>query len=491
MINGQPIRFIEFGPFRLDPRERMLLRDGEPVALTPKVFDILLVLVENRGHTLSRDELIETIWPDSYVEVGNLNRNISTLRRVLGEDSHQPKFIKTFPKHGYRFEADVKEIVAETGSFSERSPRSSGLNTAERANFTVFGRPVMMIAGLVILAGLLAVAWPYARNVVMFDAGTGASDLTGRKPRQEAIDLYTEARRLWRDRSGESLHTATLMLEQAIGIEPNFALAHAALADAYAFDTQNRTKAEQTARRAIELDPTLGEPHATLGFLRMFWEWKPLEAEQHFKTAITLSPNYATARQWYSINLSAIGEGNGALAEMKRALELEPDSAAINSDACRLYYHLRRFRDAESHCERALAIDRSLISSNQVLYDIYMASKKYDQAVDQFFRIEELVNHYSTDPDALNSLRSAYRNGYIRAFWRKRAEMLQRRPTSNYAAAKYYARLGETDKTFEHLRRAYEARELDFLYFLSEPLFVDCCFGDPRYDYFPPFLPIR
>ena len=116
MIDRPSKRFYEFDTFRIDVEERQLLRDDKPVLLTPKVFDILLALVENNGHVLAKDRLMERVWADRFVEDGNLNRNISTLRKVLGEDSHKPRFIKTLPKRGYRFDADVREILKTTKS---------------------------------------------------------------------------------------------------------------------------------------------------------------------------------------------------------------------------------------------------------------------------------------------------------------------------------------------------------------------------------------
>ncbi len=103
----------EFGQFRVDARERRLLRDGEVVPLTPKVFDILLVLVQNKGHILSKDEVIRLVWPDTAVEEGNIARNISTLRNALGERPRDSKYIQTVPWRGYRFVANVKEVTEE------------------------------------------------------------------------------------------------------------------------------------------------------------------------------------------------------------------------------------------------------------------------------------------------------------------------------------------------------------------------------------------
>jgi TolB-like protein/DNA-binding winged helix-turn-helix (wHTH) protein/tetratricopeptide (TPR) repeat protein len=99
----------EFGPFRLIPEERQLLRDNQPVPLTPKSFDLLVVLVENSGHLIKKGELMERIWPDTSVEEANLSVNMSALRRALGEGPNDHPYVETVPRRGYRFVAGVKE----------------------------------------------------------------------------------------------------------------------------------------------------------------------------------------------------------------------------------------------------------------------------------------------------------------------------------------------------------------------------------------------
>jgi len=101
--------FYKFGPFRLDPAERQLMRDSKPVALTPKCFDLLVVLVENGGHLLEKEKLIATLWPDHFVEESNLSFNISTLRKALGEGPGGQQYIETVPKKGFRFVGQIEE----------------------------------------------------------------------------------------------------------------------------------------------------------------------------------------------------------------------------------------------------------------------------------------------------------------------------------------------------------------------------------------------
>ncbi len=100
----------EFGPFRLDSAERLLVRDGVPVPLTPKAFETLLLLVENSGRLVEKEELMRTLWPDSFVEEANLTNNVWTLRKALSADGNGHEYIKTVPKQGYRFIASVREL---------------------------------------------------------------------------------------------------------------------------------------------------------------------------------------------------------------------------------------------------------------------------------------------------------------------------------------------------------------------------------------------
>src|SRR5262245_15538663 len=106
-------QLYEFGPFRLDAGERLLLRAGDAVPLAPKTFDVLLAFVEQPGHLLEKEVLLKTVWPDSFVEENNLTDNIFRLRKALGEGENGRKFIETIPKRGYRFVADVKLVTSE------------------------------------------------------------------------------------------------------------------------------------------------------------------------------------------------------------------------------------------------------------------------------------------------------------------------------------------------------------------------------------------
>jgi eukaryotic-like serine/threonine-protein kinase len=104
----------EFGPFRINTEDRLLFKENEVVPLAPKVFDILLSLVEKSGRVLDKDELIQQVWADTFVEEGNLARNVSTLRKALGESEDGKQYIETIPRRGYRFVSPVREVYDNT-----------------------------------------------------------------------------------------------------------------------------------------------------------------------------------------------------------------------------------------------------------------------------------------------------------------------------------------------------------------------------------------
>jgi Tol biopolymer transport system component/DNA-binding winged helix-turn-helix (wHTH) protein len=112
-MSAQTKRVYEFGPFRLDAAERVLLRNGQPEPLPPKALEVLLMLVESSGHIVEKDELMNRVWADSFVEEGNLKVTVSLLRKALGQGDGEHQYIETVPRRGYRFQANVRELIAD------------------------------------------------------------------------------------------------------------------------------------------------------------------------------------------------------------------------------------------------------------------------------------------------------------------------------------------------------------------------------------------
>ena len=164
---GQPdSHSYEFGRFRLKTAERVLLREGEIVPLTPKVFDILLTLVENSGQVVAKDDLMKRVWPSTYVEEGNLTQNISLLRKALGETPGGAQFIETVPRRGYRFVAETSETwdgapltapepvsVQDDSALARASNPVVSIPAASNGSAWLKRTPAFaMVAGLVVVA---------------------------------------------------------------------------------------------------------------------------------------------------------------------------------------------------------------------------------------------------------------------------------------------------------------------------------------------------
>ena len=125
-MSNENKHFYEFGPFRIDPEERLLMRQGDPVSLTPKAFETLLILIRNPGRVVTKEDLMKTLWPDSFVEESNLSQNIFILRKALGETAQDARYITTVPGRGYRFAEKVTETATATDVPAvEASPASA------------------------------------------------------------------------------------------------------------------------------------------------------------------------------------------------------------------------------------------------------------------------------------------------------------------------------------------------------------------------------
>jgi len=209
-------KFYEFGPFCLDPAERTLLRAGRPIPLRPKLFDVLMLLVEKRGHLVDKEQLMSSVWTEQFVEEGNINKNISMLRQALGESDSGFKFIETVPKRGYRFVADVREVnkdgdadlaidsVApsrvvtaeqDRAGYSQVTPagRSSfGLTKSNRNLIALFVVMVVLIAGL-LYVGFIRNRRPSAPPPVASIVVLPFQNLSGDSAQEYFVDGMTDA----------------------------------------------------------------------------------------------------------------------------------------------------------------------------------------------------------------------------------------------------------------------------------------------------------
>lgn len=190
-MRGEREPAYDFGAFRLDVAEQLLLRDGQPLGLSPKVFDVLRVLVQNAGHLVEKERLLAEVWPGTFVEEGALTRSISILRKTLGETGSEQKYIETVPKRGYRFVAPVTEGLPESSGTRGKAAGRIASSDMARASMpeTSRLRPALtssvrwalaaVIAAVLLIGGLFLPA-VLGRN----GRGTRASTTSARVHRQ-------------------------------------------------------------------------------------------------------------------------------------------------------------------------------------------------------------------------------------------------------------------------------------------------------------------
>ena len=142
---------VAFGPYWIDRQQRLLFRDGHLVALEPKVFATLLVLVEADGTLVSKDELLQKVWPGTFVEEGSVTRNVSTLRRVSGKSADDQQYIATVPKRGYRLAASVRKAIAQQPRLTAVAAASSR-PALTRRRAAVVAIAALRVAGSIVVA---------------------------------------------------------------------------------------------------------------------------------------------------------------------------------------------------------------------------------------------------------------------------------------------------------------------------------------------------
>ena len=287
-----------------------------------------------------------------------------------------------------------------------------------------------------------------------------------------------------------SIKRAQSYFEEAIRQDPNFALAYAGLAECYLDLGAFRWMPPQDAYRhssdvvhkALELDDTLGEAHSTLGYLDWQFSWDWQAAEREIRRAVDLNPNYVEGHVTLAWYLAWTGHRDEALAEVQKILRLDPVFPYIALQEAGVYYHLRDYKSLLEAAEKSVAKNPGNWESHYFLAVGYEGSGRPSQAVPEYQQAVELSQR---DFDALAGLAHAYAAMGKRAEAEKILNELQRQAkgayVSPYMIAVTYAGLGQNDKAFEFLEKAYQERSPDIAYFLKADLRLDPLRRDPRF----------
>jgi DNA-binding winged helix-turn-helix (wHTH) protein/Flp pilus assembly protein TadD len=606
----------EFGPFQINTRERMLLRDGKRIPLKPKVYETLIALITNSGRVLEKEELIKQVWPDTFVEENNLTGNIFALRRAFGEHD----YIETIPRRGYRFTAAVNRIpleetstesqaVASPHTASDDARASTSLSGSQKripstsmivliafvtlalaAGLVLYGRrrqveqstsetgSIRSIAVLpfkplgqapeddflslgmadalitrlssvrqlvvrpsssilkytapdqdpleagrqqivdAVLDGKIQQAGDRVRVTVQlirvkdgqqlwadkFDekftdifalqdaiservAAALALELTGSEQDRltkrytentEAYELYLKGRYFWNKRTSESLHKGIDYFNQAIQKDSRYALAYAGLADSYIIlgnfglvppkDAYPRAKI--AAEEALKVDADLVEAQVSLAFVKALFERNWPDAEAGFRRAIELNPNYGPAHQWYGVCLAGAGRLDEAVAEVKRAQQVDPLSLTITSVVGWMLYLDRDYDKAIAQEKIALEMDPNFALAHRYLGLAYEQKGMNTEAISEFQKARALS---ASRPLDSGSLAHAY------ALAGRTDEALQIINESKkqdiyfpaYDIALIYVGLGHKDPAFEWLDKAVEEHSPWLIHLTVDPRF--------------------
>jgi tetratricopeptide (TPR) repeat protein len=309
-----------------------------------------------------------------------------------------------------------------------------------------------------------------------------------------AYDAYLRGRFYFTTGSDkpDSLQKAQYHFEQALQKDPDFALAYAGLADTYVYSAfagrMSRDRAYRSAKEAIakaqELDDSIGEVHDTLGVLSWRFDWDWDAADREFNRAIALAPSYSCAHEDRSMFLAFRGRRAEALAEIAQIDQLDSGPSAADTESA-AYYGLRDYPNLIESGRRALLVDPNGWSQHAYLGVGYEGEGKIQDAISEY---EKAVKMSDGDPDTMVSLAHVYSAAGKRAEAQKILRDLERKSkaasNSPYTMATIYAGLGDNDRAFELLDKAYSEKSLDISWFLTADLRIDSLRSDPRFEAF-------
>jgi len=335
-----------------------------------------------------------------------------------------------------------------------------------------------------------AISEKVAKALALELSGEGKKRLTKRYTENaEAYELYLKGRYYWNKMAMQDIRKSLQFFQQAINVDPGYALAYAGLADAYrtlpiAYGTSSKDafpQAKAAAKKALDIDESLAEAHVALGFINFFFDWDWDGAERELKRGIELNPNEAYAHFCYAHLLSNLGRHNEPLAEAKRARELDPLSLKINAFEAGFLRNAGRYDEALARTNKTFEIDPNFWAAHLVLGGIYLQKQRYAEALAALNKAKDLSD--STEPIAQigYALAKSGQREQARATLEELKSLSITKYVPAYNFAMIYSGLGQQDEALKRLEKSYQEREVQLTFikvdmswneFRSEPRFA-------------------
>ncbi|MBV9303322.1 MAG: winged helix-turn-helix domain-containing protein [Acidobacteriaceae bacterium] len=436
ILAAPTVRWLGFGAFEVDLRERELRKSGVRIKIQRKPFQVLELLLRTPGTLVTRTELCRHLWPDLHVSYDrSLNTAVNVLRQVLGDSSDSSQFIETRPGLGYRFIHPVEEIRESAGSRSGISKRSSTTNL-------------------------------------------------------DADEEYLKGGYFYNKMTEDSLQKSFAHFEAALRLDPAHSLARAGLADvhsAFAFwgvltPAVAHRRAKQLAVMAVELENESAETHASLGNVKGAFEWDWSGAEVEYRRALKLDPSYAEARRLYARHLLALEKSDDSLREIRAAHDLDPLSLVVNTDLAWILYAARDFKGAVEQCWKTLVLDSRFAAAQLTLGLAYEQLGMNEEALTEFQNAHICSDGQPAAVAALgHSFAMAGREHDAEQALSELDRLSRYRYVSPYWRGIIHVGLGTRDLAFESLDQALSERDVWLMWLKVEPRF-DLLRSDPRFD---------
>jgi DNA-binding winged helix-turn-helix (wHTH) protein/tetratricopeptide (TPR) repeat protein len=420
-----------FDDYVLDVADRRLSKQGQAIAVAPKAHDLLVALVRQAGRLVTKQELLDLVWPDTFVDEGILSVHVSTLRKTLG-DREGAAFIETIPRSGYRF----TESVAR-----------------QRSNPDLFGERWLIPA---------LPAEPRLHELI----GRGRSH------------LLTASR--------TEIPKAVTAFRSAIELDPTYATAHAGLALACCAQAELRViphgeaydEARTAALRALAMDDGCADAQVALGAVLFLSDWNWVGARRSLERALELNPDHTEAYLLYGRLLEALGELDRGLAAKQKALERQPASALVHLQIALSYWNQRRYDDVIEWANRSLTLDPRHPLAREYTAAAYLKKGDHDR------HMAESLAHAETHgvpQETIVELKRVYAEAGRAGVVSYALRGVANQPAAALQLALMHGELGHMDEAFLHLDRAIEHRDPSLVHLAVAPQWDDLR-RDPRFE---------